>query len=81
LPPQAHSRQQAHPRITVDDVCTKNGVIRRPNGLKLYGNILALPGIILKITGAGVENIIGRSQNITLLCINGTVPILGAQGG
>jgi hypothetical protein len=24
--------------------------------------LLALPGIILKITGAGVENIIGRSQ-------------------
>jgi hypothetical protein len=41
---------------------------------------LALPGVILKITGTGVENIIGRSQNITLLCINGTAPTLGAQG-
>ena len=40
----------------MDVVYAKNGAIRRPNGLKLYGDILALPGIILKIPGAGVEN-------------------------
>jgi hypothetical protein len=53
-----------HDRMTVEVVCAKNGVIRPPNGLKLHGNILALPGIVLKITGTGVENVIGRSQTL-----------------
>ena len=43
-------------------------MIRRPNGLKLYGNILALPGNILKISGVipALKIFIGRSQNIKL---------------
>jgi hypothetical protein len=37
--------------------------------------------LFLKITGASVKNVTRRSQNATLLHVNGTVPTLGAQGG